>query len=208
MEESSHLDAKYEETVKDESSAGSAGAAACGKPSAAARVFRGIMHGLCAVLLVLACGLGIPKLFGVHEFNVLTGSMSPAYPVGALVFSVPTDPESIQPGDVASCVINDNLDVVTHRVVSNNHEDRTITTKGDANNAEDGPHLYENVVGVVKLSIPVAGGVIAWFTGSVTGRIVGISLVIVIVVLTFLAESIYTRSAENDAFAREHDAAS
>lgn len=161
------------------------------RPPLPARILRAVMHGVCALLLLVVCALGIPQFLGVHEFNVMTGSMTPTYPIGTLVFAVPCDASQIAVGDVVSCVMNENLDVITHRVVVNDTAARTITTRGDTNNSDDAPVLYENVLGVVRFSIPVLGGVVDYFTGSMQGRIVGIVLLACIVVLTLLAEAIY-----------------
>ena len=160
------------------------------KPPIVARILQFSMRIICFVLLVAVCGIGIPRLFGVNEFNVLTGSMSPTYPIGTLVFVQPKDPNSIRPGEVVSCVMNERLDIITHRCVANNYTNKTITTRGDANNADDAPTLYENVVGVVIFSVPYVGGAVDYLTNDETGRIVGIGILLFILALTFLAEAI------------------
>ena len=160
------------------------------KPPMAARALQAFMRLICVLLIIAVCGIGIPRLFGINEFNVLTGSMTPTYPVGTLVFVQPKDPSTIRPGEVVTCIMNEDLDMVTHRVTANNYEDKTITTKGDANNSEDSPSLYENVVGVVCFSVPYAGGVVDYLTNDTQGRIVGIGIVLAILALTFIAEAI------------------
>ena len=160
------------------------------KPPLVARILQGLMRILCLVLFICVCVVGVPRLFGVNEFNILTGSMSPDYPAGTLVFVQPKDPSAIRPGEVVSVVMNDNLDVLTHRVVSNNYDDNTITTRGDANNSDDAPTLYENVVGVVCFSIPYVGGVVDFLVNDSFGRIVGIGVLVTILALTFLAEGL------------------
>ena len=145
---------------------------------------------VCILLLVAVCCIGLPRLLGMNEFNVLTGSMSPTYPVGTLVFVQSKDPYSIRAGEVVSIVMNDKLDILTHRVVQNNYDDKTITTRGDANNSNDSPTLYDNVVGVVVFSLPYVGAVVDYLTNNDIGRIVGIGILIGIVALTFLAEAI------------------
>lgn len=162
-------------------------------PPLAANVFRGVMHVVCAALLLCVCAIGIPRIFGIQEFNVLTGSMTPAYPVGTLVFAVPTEPEDIQVGDAVSYIMNEQLDVITHRVVENNAEDQTITTRGDANNSNDAPCAYANIIGVVKFSVPGVGGAIDYFTNNMSGRVVGLTLLGMVVALTLLSETICNR---------------
>lgn len=160
------------------------------KPPILARILQAVMRVLCFVLIVAVCGIGVPKLFGINEFNVLTGSMTPTYPIGTLVFVQPKDPNTIRPGEVVTVIMNENLDMVTHRVTENNYDKKTLTTKGDANNSEDAPSLYENVVGVVVFAVPYAGGVVDYITNDQQGRIIGIGIVLSILALTFIAEGI------------------
>ena len=160
------------------------------KPPMAARILQGFMRVICLLLIVAVCGIGIPRLFGINEFNVLTGSMTPTYPVGTLVFVQPKDPSTIRPGEVVTMIMDEDLNMVTHRVTANNYEDKTLVTKGDANKSEDAPSLYENVVGVVVFSIPYAGGIVDYMTNDVNGRVFGIGIVLSILALTFIAEGI------------------
>ena len=160
------------------------------KPPVLARILQALMRVICFLLIVAVCGIGVPKLFGINEFNVLTGSMTPTYPIGSLVFVQPKDPSTIRPGEVVTVIMNENLDMVTHRVTQNNYENKTLTTKGDANNSEDAPSLYENVVGVVVFSVPYVGTVIDYVTNDQQGRIIGIGIVLSILALTFIAEGI------------------
>lgn len=143
---------------------------------------------LCFALVAVLCVMAIPRFFGVHELNVTSSSMSPAYPVGTLVFAVPADPASIRPGEVVSFVMNENLDVATHRVVENNYENHQLVTQGDANANPDAPILYENVVGVVRLSLPAVGGVVDYLTNDPQGRIIGMALIGSVILLAIAAE--------------------
>lgn len=61
-------------------------------------------------------------------------------------------------------------------------------TKGDANASADGtPVYYKNVVGVPKMTIPYLGYLAHWLQ-TPKGRIMGISIALVIVILTFLPD--------------------
>ena len=148
------------------------------------------MRVICLLLIIAVCGIGIPRLFGINEFNVLTGSMQPTYPVGTLVFVQPKEPATIRPGEVVTFIMNEQLDMITHRVMKNDYDEKTITTKGDANMAEDSPTLYENIVGVVVFSVPYVGGVVDYITNDQNGRVLGIGGVLCILALTFIAEAI------------------
>ena len=61
-------------------------------------------------------------------------------------------------------------------------------TKGDANNSSDGtPVYYKNVVGVPRVTIPYLGYLAHWMQ-TPRGRIMGITIAAVIVILTFLPD--------------------
>lgn len=174
-------------------------------PPLPAMVFRAFMHIVCALMLAVVLALGVPRALGIHEFNVLTGSMTPTYPVGTLVFAMPCEPTEIAVGDVVSCVMNENLDVITHRVVANDAAAGTITTRGDANNSDDAPTLYANVLGVVRFSVPYVGGIVDYVTNNTQGRITGIVALACIVALTLLSEGICNQLSSQTATVIEED---
>lgn len=61
-------------------------------------------------------------------------------------------------------------------------------TKGDANESADGsPVYYKNVVGVPRMTVPGLGYVAHWLQ-TPRGRILGISIALVVVILTFLPD--------------------
>lgn len=61
-------------------------------------------------------------------------------------------------------------------------------TKGDANNSPDGtPVYYKNVVGVPRVTIPYLGYLAHWLQ-TPKGRIMGITIAAVIIILTFLPD--------------------
>lgn len=63
-----------------------------------------------------------------------------------------------------------------------------FTTKGDANEAVDGtPVYYKNVLGVPVFSIPLLGYLSSWLQTR-QGMIMGISIALVIIILTFLPD--------------------
>ena len=90
---------------------------------------------LVAVLALLLVGV---RLVGLRPMCVLSGSMEPTYHTGSLIYVKPCAPEDVQVGDPITFVLNEDLDVVTHRVVSIDAENQHFYTKGDANDAPDG----------------------------------------------------------------------
>ena len=139
-----------------------------------------------AVLLVVAGLLVVPYLLGYQEMAVLTGSMTPALPVGTLIYVKATDPAQLQVGDVVTYQL-DAGSVVTHRVVSVDTAAQTVTTKGDANQDNDGAIAFDRIVGKMAFSVPFLGYV-SIMVHSKTGVVIVCSLLVVIILLTFLPE--------------------
>ena len=112
---------------------------------------------LLAAVVILAILLAGVRLFGIHPYTVLSGSMEPAYHVGSLVYVVKADPEDLKVGDDITYMLNSST-VVTHRIVEilPDEDDPTVLrfrTKGIANNTEDGTPVHENnVIGKVFVS--------------------------------------------------------
>ena len=146
----------------------------------AKRTVKAIVADVVIVLLV-AClvAVVVARLAGVRAFDVQTGSMEPDMPQGSLVITTPVSFDEVQVGDIVTFVMNENLDVATHRVVAIDREAGTVTTKGDANANTDGEQRWENVVGRVVLILPGLGGAATWIT-SPRGRIIAITVIVVI----------------------------
>lgn len=110
-----------------------------------------------AVVLLAIALVGV-RLIGYTPYAVLSPSMSPTYNPGDLIYVKEVAPDSITEGDVITFVADKDSTVVTHRVDGVDRTERKFYTKGDANENRDGnPVLYENVLGVVQLSIPKLG---------------------------------------------------
>lgn len=124
------------------------------------KFFTGLIE---TVVILLAAAMLLPQLFGVKCFAVTSASMTPTYPVGCIVYAVPTDPEMIEPGDVISFSMGSVT--ATHRVIAVDRTEEAFTTQGDANNTPDGaPVAYSRVIGKVMFSIPLLGYLTVWLT--------------------------------------------
>src|SRR3546814_8282824 len=90
--------------------------------AACERRIRDCSSGVCSSDLV-AVGVAmltvfIPKATGSTSLTVLTGSMSPAIPPGSIVLVKPTDPSTIEAGEVITYQAEPGKAAyVTHRVV-------------------------------------------------------------------------------------------
>ena len=147
-----------------------------------------------AVILALALVLLLvaPRVFGVHVFTVLSGSMEPAYPVGSMIYVKSVDPFQLKDGDVISFLLDENT-IATHRItgIVPDEEDESVIrfrTKGDANDAEDGSLVHcRNVVGTPIFTIPKLG-YFADYIQHPPGMYIAISAGAVLLLLVFIPD--------------------
>ena len=154
-----------------------------------AKKVRGIVSTILVVLVVLsAIFLMGSRLIGYRVFNIVSGSMEPNYSIGDLIYVKEVDPATIQPGDVITFVLNEDLVVATHRVTRVDAEKQHFYTKGDANETEDGaPVHFKNVIGIPQFAIPYLGYV-SDFIQHPPGMYVAIAVVAVILLLAFIPD--------------------
>lgn len=137
------------------------------------------------LIVVAAIFLMGSRVVGYRVFNIVSGSMEPAYSVGDLIYVKEVDPATIVPGDVITFVLNEDLVVATHRVVRVDAEKHRFYTKGDANEIEDGaPVHFNNVIGIPQFAIPGLGYV-SDFVQHPPGSYITIAAVAVLLILTF-----------------------
>jgi len=152
---------------------------------------------LVVLVVIFAIFLMGSRLMGLQVFNVISGSMEPTYSVGDLIYVKEVDPDSVKVGDPITFVLNEDLVVATHRVVSVDSENRQFTTKGDANSTEDAaPVHFNNLIGVPVFSIPLLGYVSAYIQ-SPPGMYVAIGLGVVLLAAVFLPD-LLTKKAKKE----------
>lgn len=159
-------------------------------------MIRKIANGLSTVVMVLVVLLALTlvggRLFGMQTYAVLSGSMEPAYPTGALLYVRKVDPADIQPGQVITFLLDEHT-VATHRVVEviPDPEEAGIyryRTKGDANEVADAGLVHcKNVLGTPVACVPYLGYVITWIQNP-PGTYIAISAAAVLLLLVFLPD--------------------
>ena len=160
-------------------------------------MIRKIANGLSTVVMVLVVLLALTlvggRLFGMQTYAVLSGSMEPAYPTGALLYVRKVDAADIQPGQVITFLLDEHT-VATHRVVEviPDPEEAGIyryRTKGDANEAADAGLVHcKNVLGTPVACVPYLGYVITWIQNP-PGTYYAIALALFMVLLMLLPDS-------------------
>lgn len=100
-----------------------------------------------------------PRIFGIHPFIVLSGSMENEIKTGAVAYAdTKAKVEDVKIGDIIVFKVGESQ--VTHRVIAIN-DNNTFTTKGDANATEDlAPVKFEDFGGQTIFSIPYLGYVL------------------------------------------------
>lgn len=127
---------------------------------------------LCVTVVAQILTVGYVSVMGNSVFRVVTGSMEPTIPKGAILLSKEENIENIKVGDII-CFRSKSSDmlgqVITHRVVEIfDTEDGKLCleTRGDANTVSDGYLVTsENLIGKVS-----------WFTkdGNLMARILAL----------------------------------
>lgn len=145
-----------------------------------------ILSTVIIILLIVCIALVlIPKLFGIQYFAVTSGSMEPEIPVYSLIVVVPAEYDDIQIGDDISYVRDEQLTVVTHRVIEKNDAEQRITTQGIANNTPDPSTSYDNVLGVVKFHLPNVGKIFI-LLDTLQGKIIAITVILALFIISLL----------------------
>ena len=161
-----------------------------------------ILSTLAVILaLVLVLLLVAPRVFGMHVFTVLSGSMEPSYPVGSLIYVKSVDPFQLKEGDVITFLLDEDT-VATHRIVDivpDDEEDSVIRfrTKGDANDAEDGSLVHcRNVVGTPIFTIPKLG-FFADYIQHPPGMYIAISAAAIVLLILLLPDLLFREKEAN-----------
>lgn len=120
-------------------------------------------NGVMLLALVIGLAFILIRLLGFAPMVVLTGSMTPTYMPGDIVYLQPYDETTLlKISDVVTFQKEPEIpEFITHRVktISWNQygEIGSVQTQGDANNIADKPIGPNQIAGVVKFSIPKLG---------------------------------------------------
>jgi len=93
----------------------------------------------------------LPKVFGIAQVVVVTGSMSPSIEAGDLI--VICEQKEYEVDDIITFYNGRNL--ITHRIKS--IDEQSLLTQGDANNVSDPPITIAQVEGKMLFRIPHVG---------------------------------------------------
>ena len=143
---------------------------------------------LIVVVICVCIPIAVPSLLGYQEFDVITGSMEPELPVNSIVYVKEAEQADLKAGDIIAFSAGDG--VVTHRIVSIDESSKMITTKGDANSANDPSQVaFGAVYGKVVYKFPFLGGV-ATFLSDLSGKLIALGLILLGMALKAIGNAI------------------
>ena len=156
------------------------------------RIWNGITTLLVSLLAALVLLVWGARWAGFEIFIVQSGSMEPAYPVGALVYVKPADVNELRAGDVITFEMGGGVRG-THRIHDVLMEDGALSfvTKGDSNELPDAnPVKAQDIVGKVRFSVPKLGFLISCIQQP-AGRFAAICGAALLVVLTIMPDVLF-----------------
>lgn len=159
------------------------------------------------IVVLFAIFLMGSRLMGFRVFNVISGSMSPVYNVGDLIYVKSVSPSEVKVGDPITFVLNEDLVVATHRVVRIDEAEQSFYTKGDANETIDSsPVHFKNLIGIPQFKIPLLGYV-SDFIQYPPGMYITIGICVVLIFLVFLPDIISKKKKKAALAAAQNGAA-
>jgi signal peptidase I len=115
--------------------------------------------------------------------------MEPTIHVGSLVLVQKVPENAIKVDDIVARKAPDNDNTfVTHRIVQIGPQPDTFVTRGDANNTNDPPITYSEIVGKMVFAVPMLGLLV-----NFSSTPIGMGLVIVIFILFIVLVEIIKR---------------
>jgi len=138
-----------------------------------------------AAMVLVALAIVIPNSYGVKTLAVLSNSMAPNIKRGSMVFVTPAKPAAIEIGDFISYTMSADQ-LVTGRVTQIDLINKFFTVKDDLSAASEAMRIsFDNMIGVVKFSVPFMGYLLGYVLTS-HGKIVVITSVLALIVIMAL----------------------
>lgn len=156
----------------------------------ARKIYRAVVFSLVALAVIVAILLVGVRLVGIQPFVVISGSMEPNIPLGAMVYVREVDAATLIEGDVITFRLQGGA-IATHRIIEviedeKNPSLRCFRTKGDANDDPDSNLvLPREIVGKVIFSLPLLGYV-AEYVQQPPGRYVMLGVCMALLAAIFM----------------------
>lgn len=155
------------------------------------KISSSVLIAIAAVLAFLLAGM---RIFGFQIYTILSPSMEPKYPTGAIIYVKEVDTETLKENDVITFQLTDNM-TATHRIIElvpdEENPDRILyRTKGDNNDEPDNSLVEpDRVLGKVVFSIPLLG-VLASYVQTRSGLTVCLCMAAALMLMVLLSDMI------------------
>ena len=164
---------------------------------------KNILFNVFAIVTVLAVAfVGFNLISGAKGYAVTSPSMKDTLNVGDIVFVRSVTFDELKVGDVVTVASSDEKSFFTHRVVGIDNDEKTITTRGDANGADDPmPTEADRIVGKMWYSVPLLGYPAVLLGKALTGRtvlILGVVLAAALVGINSVLPKLLSKKKRGD----------
>lgn len=159
---------------------------------------KNVLFNILVIVTLVAVGtVAFNFITGAKCYAVTSDSMADRLERGDAVFSKPVDFEELKVGDIITVKVG-NAGYFTHRIVDIDSQAKTVTTRGDANAADDPmPTEEKQIVGRLIFSIPFLGYLSIIFSGFSVYKVL-IILVLVAAVLMAVNSILTKKKARGD----------
>ena len=159
---------------------------------------RNVLFNILVIITVIAvAAVAFNLITGTKCYAVTSDSMADRLVRGDAVFSKPVSFDELKEGDIVTVRVG-NAGYFTHRIVDIDTKARTVTTRGDANAADDPMPAEENrIVGRMIFSVPFLGYLSIAFMGM-SGYKALIILVIIAAVLIAATTILQKKKSRGD----------
>ena len=157
-------------------------------------ILRTLSTVLVTLVMILALTMVGPRFLGMEIYAVLSGSMEPEIPTGAIIYVKDVDPSTLEIGDDITYKLSSGTPA-THRIIEFVYDEedpgvKKFRTKGIANDeADKNPVHPDSIIGEPIVTIPLLG-FLAYFIQSKEGILAAIAVLAVIFWLMIIPDFI------------------
>ena len=163
---------------------------------------RNVLVNFLAIVTVIAVAfVGFNFISGAKGYAVTSNSMADTLKRGDVVFVKSVTFDELRVGDVVTVESANGNFHFTHRIVEIDKADKTVKTRGDANDSEDPmPTPADDITGKMWYKVPFLGYLSILFLNfsRVTGLIILAAVAVTLVVANTVVSKIKTKKKRGD----------
>ena len=140
---------------------------------------------LLIAIIVMALLLGVTAFLGQKLIAVRDDSMDPEFTTGYVLTAETIDADKLSAGQLVAYFNSEGIPEA-HRVIKNDKNLKTLTTKADTSLVNDAPVPYDDVIGHITMKLPMLGYAVM-FIGTLVGKICAVAAIVLFIVLKVVA---------------------